>query len=89
MTAENEIRQISKRKAGSCYSFRPFRTKLFLIHGDKCLIDSLIDFETLAPQKPNVFKGLRQQIRGIEPPSPAWEAGILPMNYICIRIFLL
>ena len=21
---------------------------------------------------------------GIEPASPAWEAGILPMNYICI-----
>ena len=31
----------------------------------------------------SVFKALRQQIRGIEPPSPAWEAGILPMNYIC------
>lgn len=30
-----------------------------------------------------------QQIRGIEPPSPAWEAGILPMNYICICMFLL
>ena len=22
---------------------------------------------------------------GIEPASPAWEAGVLPMNYICIR----
>ena len=34
------------------------------------------------------FKGLRvflERMRGIEPPSQAWEAGILPMNYI--RIF--
>ena len=21
---------------------------------------------------------------GIEPASPAWEAGVLPMNYICL-----
>src|SRR5699024_4371128 len=25
-----------------------------------------------------------KQMTGIEPASPAWEAGILPMNYICI-----
>ena len=24
---------------------------------------------------------------GIEPASPAWEAGVLPMNYICINMF--
>ena len=24
-----------------------------------------------------------EQITGIEPASPAWEAGVLPMNYIC------
>ena len=24
-----------------------------------------------------------KQITGIEPASPAWEAGVLPMNYIC------
>ena len=24
-----------------------------------------------------------KQITGIEPASPAWEASILPMNYIC------
>lgn len=23
---------------------------------------------------------------GIEPASPAWEAGVLPMNYICTEI---
>lgn len=23
---------------------------------------------------------------GIEPASPAWEAGVLPMNYICVWI---
>ena len=26
---------------------------------------------------------LCKQITGIEPASPAWEASILPMNYIC------
>ena len=25
-----------------------------------------------------------KQITGIEPASPAWEASVLPMNYICI-----
>ena len=25
-----------------------------------------------------------KQITGIEPASPAWEAGVLPMNYICV-----
>lgn len=25
-----------------------------------------------------------KQITGIEPASPAWEAGVLPMNYICM-----
>lgn len=28
-----------------------------------------------------------EQIRGVEPPSPAWEASILPMNHICMTIF--
>ena len=23
---------------------------------------------------------------GIEPTSPAWEAGVLPMNYICMYL---
>lgn len=26
----------------------------------------------------------KKQIAGIEPVSPAWEASVLPMNYICI-----
>lgn len=26
----------------------------------------------------------KKQIRGIEPPFPAWEAGVLPMNHICM-----
>ena len=25
-----------------------------------------------------------KQIAGVEPVSPAWEASVLPMNYICI-----
>ena len=28
--------------------------------------------------------GFPEQIAGIEPVSPAWEASVLPMNYICI-----
>ena len=27
-----------------------------------------------------------KQITGIEPASPAWEAGVLPMNYICMGL---
>ena len=28
-----------------------------------------------------------QQLTGIEPASPAWEAGVLPMNYNCISVY--
>lgn len=28
-----------------------------------------------------------KQMTGIEPASPAWEAGVLPMNYICAKWF--
>ena len=31
----------------------------------------------------NTKRPIQKQVRGIEPPSPAWEAGILPMNYTC------
>ena len=31
----------------------------------------------------------KKQITGIEPASPAWEAGILPMNYICILYIIM
>ena len=34
----------------------------------------------------NDFLKIKKQIRGIEPPSPAWEASILPMNHICIKL---
>ena len=30
------------------------------------------------------FAHKNKQITGIEPASPAWEADVLPMNYICI-----
>ena len=29
-----------------------------------------------------------KQMTGIEPASPAWEAGVLPMNYICMYIII-
>ena len=32
----------------------------------------------------NEIRYKRQQITGIEPASPAWEASVLPMNYICM-----
>ena len=31
---------------------------------------------------------LIKQIAGIEPVSPAWEASVLPMNYICMAIII-
>lgn len=34
------------------------------------------------------FKTHKKQIAGIEPVSPAWEAGVLPMNYICVYIII-
>lgn len=30
------------------------------------------------------MKNKREQTTGIEPASSAWEADILPMNYICV-----
>ena len=27
---------------------------------------------------------LKKQITGVEPAFPAWEAGVLPMNHICM-----
>ena len=27
-----------------------------------------------------------EQVRGVEPPYSAWEADVLPMNYICITV---
>lgn len=26
----------------------------------------------------------KEQVKGIEPSWPAWEAGVLPLNYTCI-----
>lgn len=31
-----------------------------------------------------MLSALSKQMTGVEPASPAWEAGVLPMNYICI-----
>ena len=30
------------------------------------------------------FYHVKKQVTGIEPAYPAWEAGVLPMNYTCI-----
>ena len=37
-------------------------------------------------RKSPVKAGLQKQITGIEPASSAWEADVLPMNYICMVI---
>ena len=34
------------------------------------------------------FSALYKQIAGIEPVSPAWEASVLPMNYICVNTII-
>ena len=47
--------------------------------------------------KPNVFTGVshisfsqqKKRITGIEPAYPAWEAGVLPMNYIRMNYIIL
>ena len=44
----------------------------------------LTGFDIQVCQKPRKIKGFREQMTGIEPASSAWEADILPMNYICI-----
>ncbi len=36
-----------------------------------------------------VFLTQFKQITGIEPASPAWEASILPMNYICMSVIII
>lgn len=37
---------------------------------------------TLAPFRVRFPSFLLERMRGIEPPSPAWEAGVLPLNHI-------
>ena len=32
------------------------------------------------------FYHVKKQVTGIEPAYPAWEAGVLPMNYTCNKI---
>ena len=41
------------------------------------------------PEKTDAFLIEKKQMTGIEPASPAWEAGILPMNYICVSYFII
>lgn len=35
--------------------------------------------------KVSKINALKEQITGIEPASSAWEADVLPMNYICLN----
>ncbi len=51
-------------------------------------VDYLFDYLMITelPKRP-IYRHFQEQIAGIEPVSPAWEASVLPMNYIC-RILL-
>ena len=40
--------------------------------------------ETTEPANEKAEKTKKEQITGIEPAFPAWEAGVLPMNHICM-----
>ena len=31
---------------------------------------------------------LLEQVTGIEPARPAWEAGVLPLNYTCVSLII-
>mgnify|MGYP006887195467 CR=1 FL=1 len=33
-----------------------------------------------------LFLTIKEQVTGTEPAYPAWEAGVLPMNYTCNKI---
>lgn len=51
----------------------------------------LTDFLVFNIQSFPIFSGrgwtkdFLKQVRGIEPPSLAWEASVLPMNYTCMN----
>jgi hypothetical protein len=38
---------------------------------------------------PSGKQALMEQARGIEPPRPAWEAGVLPLNYACDYLIII
>ena len=45
-------------------------------------ITFLITYVLQNTKKPDKFGHNKKRIAGIEPVSPAWEASVLPMNYI-------
>ena len=49
-------------------------------------VDYLFDYLLITelPKRP-IYRHFQEQITGIEPAFPAWEASVLPMNHICKR----
>ncbi len=49
-------------------------------------VDYLFDYLMITelPKRP-IYRHFQEQITGIEPAFPAWEASVLPMNHICKR----
>ena len=52
-------------------------------HSKTCA-SPLIFRERLQKKIPSGVLGILEQVNGIEPSRPAWEAGVLPLNYTCI-----
>ncbi len=61
--------RISKRKSFFVMNFRIYLPYAF---GDSVIW-----------KEPGIHLALSKQMTGIEPASSAWEADVLPMNYIC------
>ncbi len=57
----------------------PWRCKLY------CARNEIPRIPGWFKKTPVNYRGFSEQMTGIEPASPAWEAGVLPMNYICAR----
>ena len=93
---------ISPYEKGNIFNREPLRRRRLLLHKSEILrLQGQVDLQWPPPEdsrthnikkRPafSVFRRRRpkEQVAGIEPVSPAWEAGILPMNYTCKGIVL-
>ena len=59
---------------------RPKKTTKKRLKGRDIIINGIKKSETAEQSR-------IKRITGIEPAYPAWEAGVLPMNYIRIRLY--
>lgn len=68
--------KIVRRTAGGALSI--FAKVVIFGKSNKCLP------KQKSPKNHRSFGESLEQMMGIEPTQPAWEAGVLPLNYICI-----